>query len=173
MGAMAIRINSPAPRPASSARSWDLEVLYAVPGVQMQELVLAAIIPDLQRRSGDTSTIFSRTLRTWGERVRAGRAAGGSHRRADGTGNPTLACNLSGIEGIKLRLTAKGAIRRAAAEHWWRRRRSGRSAPSSATSSSASTAKTIEASVLKELRGAAREAVGRSRWGWRSRSPAG
>src|SRR6187402_637008 len=31
------------------------------------ELMFKAILPDLQRRAGETSTIFSRTLRTWGE----------------------------------------------------------------------------------------------------------
>ena len=45
------------------------KVLYAVPGVprEMKELVTKAILPDLQERAGEPSTIFSRTLRTWGD----------------------------------------------------------------------------------------------------------
>lgn len=93
------------------------KVLYAVPGVprEMQILVSQAIIPDLQRRAGETATIFSRTLRTWGE-SESGLAERLAGRIAvlDGSGNPTLAYNASGIEGIKLRLTAKGADQAAA-----------------------------------------------------------
>ena len=88
------------------------KVVYAVPGVpsEMKLMVAQAILPDLQRRSGSTATIFSRTLRTWGE-SESGLAERLSGRIAvlDGSGNPTLAYNASGIEGIKLRLTAKGA----------------------------------------------------------------
>jgi len=87
------------------------QVIYAVPGVpgEMREMVTRAVIPDLQRRSGTTATIRSRSLRTWGlaestlaevvaPRVEALEAAG----------NPTIAFLASGIEGIKLRITAKG-----------------------------------------------------------------
>src|SRR5579872_2196174 len=44
------------------------KVIYAVPGVphEMQEMVTRAIVPDLQARSGEVSTIRSRVLRTWG-----------------------------------------------------------------------------------------------------------
>ena len=40
-----------------------------MPGVphEMQEMVERAVLPDLRRRSGDTSVIASRVLRTWGE----------------------------------------------------------------------------------------------------------
>jgi nicotinamide-nucleotide amidase len=93
-------------------------VIYAVPGVprEMKEMVTKAIVPDLQRRSGDVATIFSRTLRTWGE-SESGLAERLAGRIAvlDGSGNPTLAYNASGIEGIKLRLTAKGVDEAAAA----------------------------------------------------------
>lgn len=87
------------------------KVVYAVPGVprEMRAIVAEAIIPDLQRRAGTTSTIVSRTLRTWGE-SESGLAERLAGRVAvlDGTGNPTLAYLASGIEGIKIRLTAKG-----------------------------------------------------------------
>jgi nicotinamide-nucleotide amidase len=88
------------------------KVIFAVPGVphEMREMVERAILPDLRRRSGDTSVIISRTLRTWGESE-----SGLNERlqdlidRLDERGNPTLAFLASGIEGLKVRLTAKSA----------------------------------------------------------------
>jgi nicotinamide-nucleotide amidase len=86
-------------------------VVYAVPGVpsEMREMVRRAVIPDLQRRSGTTATILSRTLRTWGlaESTLAERIAP----RVDAleaVGNPTIAFLASGAEGLKVRITAKG-----------------------------------------------------------------
>jgi nicotinamide-nucleotide amidase len=85
-------------------------VIYAVPGVphEMMDMLDRAVLPDLRRRSGDTSVIASRTLRTWGEsesgldeRLRDVIA------RLDELGNPTLAFLASGWEGLKVRLTAK------------------------------------------------------------------
>jgi nicotinamide-nucleotide amidase len=86
-------------------------VVYAVPGVptEMREMVRRAVIPDLQRRSGTTATILSRTLRTWGlaestlAEVIAPRVDA-----LDASGNPTIAFLASGIEGLKVRITAKG-----------------------------------------------------------------
>ena len=88
------------------------KVIYAVPGVphEMREMVERAILPDLRHRSGDTSVILSRVLRTWGESE-----SGLNERlqplidRLDERGNPTLAFLASGIEGLKVRLTAKAA----------------------------------------------------------------
>jgi nicotinamide-nucleotide amidase len=85
-------------------------VIYAVPGVphEMQEMLQRAVLPDLRRRSGDTSVIASRVLRTWGESE-----SGLDERlrdvitRLDAAGNPTLAFLASGWEGLKVRLTAK------------------------------------------------------------------
>jgi nicotinamide-nucleotide amidase len=93
------------------------KVMYAVPGVphEMKEMVERAVLPDLRRRSGDTSAIVSRTLRTWGESE-----SGLNERldaliaRLDETGNPTLAFLASGWEGLKVRLTAKAATPEAA-----------------------------------------------------------
>jgi nicotinamide-nucleotide amidase len=90
------------------------KVVYAVPGVphEMQEMLERAVLPDLRRRSGDTSVIASRVLRTWGESE-----SGLDERlrdvitRLDDLGNPTLAFLASGWEGIKVRLTAKAATR--------------------------------------------------------------
>ena len=45
------------------------KVVYAMPGVpsEMKEMLAGTVIPDLRRRSGDTSVILSRVLRTWGQ----------------------------------------------------------------------------------------------------------
>lgn len=89
------------------------KVIYAVPGVphEMKDMVQRAVLPDLLARGGeDASVILSRTLRTWGESE-----SGLNERldpliaRLDEVGNPTLAFNASGWEGIKIRLTAKAA----------------------------------------------------------------
>jgi nicotinamide-nucleotide amidase len=92
-------------------------VVYAVPGVphEMQDMLTRAVLPDLRRRSGDTSVIASRVLRTWGESE-----SGLDERlrdvitRLDEVGNPTLAFLASGWEGLKVRLTAKAATLAAA-----------------------------------------------------------
>ena len=86
------------------------KVIYAVPGVpyEMKIMVEQTIIPDLIERSGERAVIRSRVLRTWGvaestlaetlaERIEA----------LDAAGNPTIAFLASGVEGIKVRITAK------------------------------------------------------------------
>lgn len=87
------------------------KVVYAVPGVpyEMEEMLERAILPDLVRRQGAASAIVSRTLRTWGE-SESGLADRLADRIAelDRRGNPTLAFLASGIEGLKVRITAKG-----------------------------------------------------------------
>ncbi len=89
----------------------DEQVIYAVPGVphEMKDMVERAILPDLRARSGDTSTIVSRTLRTWGE-SESGLAErlDGRMQALDASGTATIAFNASGIEGLKVRITAKG-----------------------------------------------------------------
>jgi nicotinamide-nucleotide amidase len=86
------------------------KVLYAVPGVpyEMQEMVERAILPDLRRRAGDTATIVSRTLRTWGD-SESGLAEKLTPvlERLDESGGATVAFLASGIEGLKVRITAK------------------------------------------------------------------
>ncbi|MEY4361702.1 MAG: hypothetical protein RL391_1008, partial [Actinomycetota bacterium] len=88
------------------------KVVYAVPGVphEMHDMVERVILSDLRRRGGDVSVIVSRVIRTWGE------SESGLNERLDGViaelesaGNPTLAFLASGWEGLKVRLTAKGA----------------------------------------------------------------
>jgi len=86
------------------------KVIYAVPGVpyEMQEMVSGTVLPDLQRRAGVTAVIQSRVLRTWGQ-AESGLAEMLAERiqALDQAGNPTLAFLASGIEGIKVRITAK------------------------------------------------------------------
>lgn len=96
--------------------------IYAVPGVpgEMREMVTRAVIPDLVSLSGVAATIASRTLRTWGmaestvAEVLAPRlAALDAASAGEGAGSvsggpvPTIAFLASGIEGIKVRITAK------------------------------------------------------------------
>ena len=88
------------------------KVVYAVPGVpyEMTEMMERAIVPDLQVRAGTTATIVSRTLRTWGlaESAVAEKLAGRLEALDHATGPaPTIAFLASGIEGIKVRITAK------------------------------------------------------------------
>lgn len=87
------------------------KVIYAVPGVpyEMTEMMERSILPDLVRRSGQAATIRSRVLRTWGlaESTIAEMVA---HRleALDTPDSPaTIAFLASGMEGIKVRVTAK------------------------------------------------------------------
>jgi nicotinamide-nucleotide amidase len=86
------------------------KVIYAVPGVpwEMKEMVAGTILPDLQRRAGITSVIASRTLRTWGE-SESGLAEILAPRidELDQGGAATIAFLASGMEGLKVRITAK------------------------------------------------------------------
>ena len=91
------------------------KVVYAVPGVpyEMSEMFERAIAPDLKERLADegmTATITSKVLRTWGT-SESGLAEALNERfdvLADGHLPVTIAFLASGIEGIKVRITAKG-----------------------------------------------------------------
>jgi nicotinamide-nucleotide amidase len=89
----------------------DGKIVYAVPGVpyEMQEMITAQVLPDLLARSGAASTIVSRSLKTWGTSESA-LAEMVAHRldALDATGNPTIAFLARGIEGLVVRITAKG-----------------------------------------------------------------
>ncbi len=86
------------------------KVIYAVPGVphEMRTMMTGTILDDLQRRAGETAVIRSRVLRTWGD-SESGLAERLAARidHLDTAGNPTLAFQASGIDGIKVRITAK------------------------------------------------------------------
>ena len=89
------------------------KVVYAVPGVpwEMAEMFERGILPDLRARMaevGEEGVIASRVLRTWGAsesglaEVLAGRVEA-----LEGVGDVTIAFLASGIEGIKVRITAR------------------------------------------------------------------
>ncbi len=89
------------------------KVIYAVPGVpyEMTDMVTRAVLPDLLTRSGEAATIRSRVLRTWGlsESMLAEKLAARFDALARSGAPLTIAFLASGIEGIKVRLTAKAA----------------------------------------------------------------
>jgi nicotinamide-nucleotide amidase len=86
------------------------KVIFAVPGVprEMREMVTGTALPDLRRRAGQSAVIRSRVLRTWGlsesgiDEMLTERMA-----ELDRLGNPTIAFQASGIDGIKVRVVAK------------------------------------------------------------------
>ena len=89
-------------------------VVYAVPGVpyEMKEMLERAVLPDLAARAGVRQVIASRVLRTWGEsESRVAELLDPRLRVLDETGTATIAFLASGIEGIKVRLTARGDAR--------------------------------------------------------------
>ena len=93
------------------------QVIYAVPGVpsEMKEMMTGTIVPDLKRRSGAAFVIKSRTLRTWGQSESSlAEMLAPRIEALDSAGNPTIAFLASGIEGIKVRITAKAGDDRAA-----------------------------------------------------------
>jgi nicotinamide-nucleotide amidase len=96
------------------------KVIYAVPGVphEMREMFDRGILPDLRRRmadAGEEAVIKSRVIRTWGTSESGlaealdGRVAELDHREATDGSTLTIAFLASGIEGIKVRLTARAA----------------------------------------------------------------
>jgi nicotinamide-nucleotide amidase len=91
-----------------------LKVVYAVPGVpyEMTDMFERAILPDLlarERAGGTTSVITSRVLRTWGASESAlAEAIGERFEALSDDGRVTIAFLASGIEGIKVRITARG-----------------------------------------------------------------
>jgi nicotinamide-nucleotide amidase len=118
-GATAILDPFPGTAPGLLCPTAGGKVIYAVPGVprELHAIVSGAVLPDLRRRAGTAAAIVSRTLRTWGESESglAERLAGRID-VLDHTGNPTLAFLASGMEGLKVRLTAKAPDEVAARE---------------------------------------------------------
>lgn len=86
------------------------KVIYSVPGVpwEMRQMIDQFIIPDLKERAGITAIIKSLTLRTWGySESGLAELLGDEIDRIDREGGATVAFLASGIEGLKVRLTAK------------------------------------------------------------------
>lgn len=96
------------------------KVIYAVPGVpyEMTEMFERAILADLRSRmaESDHAVIRSRVLRTWGAAESSLAEAVGPRfdAHSDGHSALTVAFLASGIEGIKVRLTAKAAAEESA-----------------------------------------------------------
>jgi len=92
--------------------TWNGKVVYAVPGVpyEMQLMIAEQVLPDLLARAGERSAIVSRSLKTWGTSESA-LAEMVAHRvdALEAAGNPTIAFLARGIEGLIVRVTAKGA----------------------------------------------------------------
>jgi nicotinamide-nucleotide amidase len=91
------------------------QVIYAVPGVpyEMTEMFERAILPDLRRRmalAGESGVIASRVIKTWGTSESAlAEALAERIVEIDAQRLPvTLAFLASGIEGLKVRVTARG-----------------------------------------------------------------
>jgi len=86
------------------------KVIYLVPGVptEMKQMLEGTVIQDLVSRSGERSVISSRVLKTWGH-SESGLAEdlADEIERLNGDGEVTLAFQASGIEGVKVRITAK------------------------------------------------------------------
>ena len=88
------------------------KVIYAVPGVpwEMRKMVSECVLPDLQGRAGERQVIRSRTLRTWGySESGLAEVLEPEMSRLDATGEATIAFLASGMEGLKVRITAKAA----------------------------------------------------------------
>ncbi len=100
------------------------KVLYAVPGVpyEMADMFERGILPDLRQRMAangeESGVIASRVIRTWGmsESGLAEALQGRIDELDASTGNAaaTIAFLASGIEGIKVRVTVRGADEAAA-----------------------------------------------------------
>ena len=86
------------------------KVIYLVPGVptEMKQMLEGTVLQDLVSRSGEKSVISSRVLKTWGH-SESGLAEDLAEEieRLNGDGEVTLAFQASGIEGVKVRITAK------------------------------------------------------------------
>ena len=86
------------------------KVVYAVPGVpyEMRIMLEGTVLPDIKRRAGVSAVIRSRTLRTWGtSEARLGELVAERIDTLDRSGRATIAFLASGIEGLKVRVTAK------------------------------------------------------------------
>ncbi len=99
------------------------KVVYALPGVpyELTDMFTRAVLPDLRRRlaeAGEQGVNASRVVRTWGTSESGlGEMLAPRIAVLDATGTPvTLALLASGIEGIKVRITAKATDLDAAGE---------------------------------------------------------
>ena len=137
--------------------------IYAVPGVphEMQEMVSGRSCPICARRAGEHGGDRQPHAAHVGrQRTGLAETLAPVIERLDDAGNPTLAFLASGMEGLKVRLTAKAEPRGARPRRSWPAR-SARCATSSERSSSAPTTRRWRAVVLDLL--ARARAVARAR----------
>jgi nicotinamide-nucleotide amidase len=87
-------------------------VVYAIPGVpvEMEEMLVRAVVPELLERAGERAVIVSRSLRTVG--VSEAKIAEDVGSRldaldAEGPGAPTIAFLANVAQGVRVRVTVK------------------------------------------------------------------
>ena len=86
------------------------KILYAVPGVpyELKQMMESTILPHLVEKSGNKMMIGSRVLRTWGHsESRLAELLSDRIEKLDDSRLATIAFLASGIEGLKVRITAK------------------------------------------------------------------
>ena len=86
------------------------KVIYALPGVpnELKQMMLSTVLPDLAQRNNSGTIIKSRVIKTWGfTESRLAELLDDKIKKLDLAGNTTLAFLASGIEGLKVRITAK------------------------------------------------------------------
>ncbi len=100
----------PGTAPGLCCTRGDGKVVYAVPGVpwEMKAMIDEFVIGDLRNRAGLSSVITSRVIGTWGQ-SESGLAEllADEIVRLDSDGGATLAFLASGMDGLKIRVTAK------------------------------------------------------------------
>ncbi len=87
------------------------KVLYALPGVphELEDMIDRVVLNDLLARDESQETIRSLVVRTWGlSESKLAEILSQEINRLDATGELTLAFLASGMEGLKVRATAKG-----------------------------------------------------------------
>ena len=93
------------------------KVVYAVPGVpfEMRDMLNGTILDDLKARAGLSAVIRSRVLKTWGQSESGlAETLAGRIDALDESGEATIAFQASGVEGLKVRITAKAQTEEAA-----------------------------------------------------------
>jgi len=88
----------------------DDKVIYAVPGVpyELKQMIQSTILSDMVRRSGRKNVIGSRVIKTWGHsESKLAEMLSQRIEYLNESKEVTLAFLASGIEGLKVRITAR------------------------------------------------------------------